>query len=204
MGKRQQKSTNVEEKPTPEGERAQFSAISGSSDRAFQNQVLDQVMGSLWLPPGASHDARLAIVEAAVAALEAIAPRNELEGMLAVQMVSTHNAAMDCLRRAILSEQTFEGRDLNLRHAAKLLSIYTRQLEVLDKHRGKGQQKITVEHVNVHAGGQAIVGNVSSGGEPPAASQSSVLPTLKHQPEPAMPDLILEQGPKTKGKAPTR
>ena len=96
-------------------------------------------MGSLWLPPGASHDASLAIVEAAVAALKAIAPCNELEGMLAVQMVSTHNAAMDCLRRAMLPEQTFEARDLNLKHAAKLLSIYTRQLEVLDKHRGKGQ-----------------------------------------------------------------
>jgi hypothetical protein len=61
-----------------------------------------------------------------------------------------------------------------------------------------------VEHVNVHAGGQAIVGNVSSGGEPPAAFQSSVLPALEHQPEPAMPDLILEQRPKTKGKALTR
>jgi hypothetical protein len=33
-------------------------------------------------------------------------------------------------------------------------------MEALDKHRGKGQQKITVEHVTVEAGGQAIVGNV--------------------------------------------
>ena len=204
MRKRRPKSTNSEEKPILQVDRSLYAAISGSSDVAFQNQVVDQVIGSLWLPPDASDDASFAIVEAAVAALKAIAPRNELEGMLAVQMVSTHNAAMDCLRRSMLPGQTFEARDLNLKHAAKLLSIYTRQLEVLDKHRGKGQQKITVEHVNVHAGGQAIVGNVSSGGEPPAAFQSSVLPALEHQPEPAMPDLILEQGPKPKGKAPTR
>jgi hypothetical protein len=29
---------------------------------------------------------------------------------------------------------------------------------------GKGQQKVTVEHVHVHEGGQAIVGNVEGGG----------------------------------------
>ena len=38
-------------------------------------------------------------------------------------------------------------------------------LDALNRHRGKGQQKVTVEHVHVHAGGQAIVGAVHSGGE---------------------------------------
>jgi hypothetical protein len=37
-------------------------------------------------------------------------------------------------------------------------------LEALNRHRGKGQQKVTVEHVHVHEGGQAIVGNVEGGG----------------------------------------
>jgi len=37
-------------------------------------------------------------------------------------------------------------------------------LEALNKHRGKGQQKVTVEHVHVHQGGQAIVGHVAQGG----------------------------------------
>jgi hypothetical protein len=35
----------------------------------------------------------------------------------------------------------------------------------LNRHRGKGQQKVTVEHVHVHEGGQAIVGNVESRGD---------------------------------------
>jgi hypothetical protein len=30
-------------------------------------------------------------------------------------------------------------------------------------YRGKGQQKVTVEHVHVHSGGQAIVGAVQGG-----------------------------------------
>ena len=37
-------------------------------------------------------------------------------------------------------------------------------LEALNRHRGKGQQKVTVEHVHVHNGGQAIVGNVEGDG----------------------------------------
>jgi hypothetical protein len=36
------------------------------------------------------------------------------------------------------------------------------QLEALQRYRGKGQQKVTVEHVHVNAGGQAIVGTVDS------------------------------------------
>jgi hypothetical protein len=38
-------------------------------------------------------------------------------------------------------------------------------LDALNRHRGKGgQQKVTVEHVDVHAGGQAVVGVVESPG----------------------------------------
>lgn len=83
--------------------------------------------------------------------------------MLAVQMIGTHAAAMECLRRAMLPEQTFAGRDMALKHAHKLMTLYTQQLAALDKHRGKGQQKITVERVTVQSGGQAIVGNVDAG-----------------------------------------
>ncbi len=46
------------------------------------------------------------------------------------------------------------------------MSIYARQIEVLDKHRGKGQQKVTVENVNVEPGGQAIVGHLETGRGP--------------------------------------
>ncbi len=36
-------------------------------------------------------------------------------------------------------------------------------MEALNRHRGKGQQKMTVEHIHVGEGGQAIVGNVQGG-----------------------------------------
>ena len=38
-------------------------------------------------------------------------------------------------------------------------------MDALKKYRTGGQQKVVVEHVNVNKGGQAIVGNVTKGGE---------------------------------------
>src|SRR5438094_550718 len=75
---------------------------------------------------------------------------------------AAHNGAMECYRRAMLGEQTFEGRRENLSQATKLSRSYAVLLEALNRHRGKGQQKVTVEHVHVHSGGQAIVGTVES------------------------------------------
>jgi hypothetical protein len=56
------------------------------------------------------------------------------------------------------------GRD-NLSQANKLSRTYAVLLDALNRPRGKGgQQKVTVEHVHVHEGAQAIVGNVESRG----------------------------------------
>jgi hypothetical protein len=44
-----------------------------------------------------------------VAALAGIAPRDELEAMLAAQLLGAHNAAMECYRRAMIKQQTLEG-----------------------------------------------------------------------------------------------
>ena len=57
-----------------------------------------------------------------------------------------------------------QGRSENLSQANKLSRTYTTLLEALNRHRGKGQQKVTVEHVHVHAGGQAVVGTVETQG----------------------------------------
>ena len=71
---------------------------------------------------------------------------------------------MECYRRAMLREQTFEGHRENLSQANKLSRTYAVLLDALNRHRGKGQQKVTVEHVHVHAGGQAVVGSIETPG----------------------------------------
>lgn len=96
----------------------------------------------------------------ALALIYGIGPRDSIEGMLAAQMVATHNLAMEFLRRPLTEGQTVEQATENVNRAAKLLRLYTAQVEALGKYRNKGMQKVTVEHVHINAGGQAIVGIV--------------------------------------------
>ena len=133
----------------------------GTTDWVLAQRLINQVYESLWLPEGLSDHEKSERLQAAAKILRGIKPQDELEGVLATQMVATHMAAMECLRRAMIPGQPVQGRESNLRHAAKLLSVFTKQLEALNRNRGKGQQKVTVEHVHVQSGGQAIVGNVA-------------------------------------------
>lgn len=156
------------------------------SDAALMQQKLDEIVKLLWVHEDASEEIAQQRALRALELYESLEPADGAEGMLAMQMVGTHDAALMCLRRAALSNQTFEGRDMALKHAHKLMTLYTQQLATLNKHRGKGQQKVTVEHVNVEAGGQAIVGNVATGASSNAQTQPALesgdLPTLDTKP----------------------
>jgi hypothetical protein len=55
-----------------------------------------------------NEDERKKQVSATIAGLIGINPSDELEGMLAAQLVGCHNASMGCYRRAMIGEQTFE------------------------------------------------------------------------------------------------
>jgi hypothetical protein len=113
------------------------------------------------LPDAESADEKLAL---AVKTLADMAPRNTTEGMLAVQMIGVHNASVEFLRRSLSPDQTIVGVDANIARASRLLRIFTAQIDAMAKLKGTaGQQKMTVEHVHVHAGGQAIVGPVAQG-----------------------------------------
>lgn len=96
-------------------------------------------------------------------AIAEISPQNSLEAMLATQMIATNEAALMFMSRATAKDQTFEGCDANVMRATRLMRLYCEQLQALQKLRGKaGQQKVTVEHVHVNQGGQAIIGAVTS------------------------------------------
>ena len=137
--------------------------IGGSRSDDLNSILANQTFDSLWLK-NSDQETRDRQLRALVAGLMGIRPNDELEGMIAAQLIAAHSAAMECYRRAMLGEQTFEGRRENLSQAYKLSRTYAVLLEALNRHRGKGQQKVTVEHVHVHSGGQAIVGNVEHPG----------------------------------------
>jgi hypothetical protein len=148
--------------------------------------LVRQALSSVWI--GNTEDEQIKErQDAAIHVLQGIAPRDELEGMLAAQMFACHNAAMECHRRAMIPDQSHEAWKAQLSQANRLSRTYASLLEALNRHRGKGQQKMTVEHVHVHDGGQAIVGNVQQGGgshekekEQPDAK------AITHAPQPEM------------------
>jgi hypothetical protein len=161
-------------------------SIGGSKSDHWNNILANQAVNTLWVGH-ADKDTRDRQCSATVMALVGIAPKDEIEAMIAAQLIAAHNAAMECYRRAMSSEQTFEGRRENLNQANKLSRSYAVLLEALNRHRGKGQQKVTVEHIHVHSGGQAVVGVVES----PAANNPSNLEDqhakqIAHAPQHAM------------------
>ena len=99
-------------------------------------------------------------LNAALAAVTGIAPRDEAEAMLAAQMAAVHMASMTFARR-LNHIENIPQQDSAERAFNKLTRTFTTQMEALKRYRTGGQQKVTVEHVTVQAGGQAIVGNVS-------------------------------------------
>jgi hypothetical protein len=163
----------------------------GVSHLAASQMMVNQVAATVWRPETYTTKEHQDASHNTFAQLLAYAPKDALEGMLVSQMVASHNAAMECVRRAQLTGQTFDGRDQSLKHAAKLMAIFTRQVEALDKHRNRGQQKITVEHVTVNAGGQAIVGGVDLGGGAQARATPAQPPALTSDPGPLAP--VIEQ-----------
>jgi hypothetical protein len=137
--------------------------VCGVESKAVELILLVQAMHTDGRKSDSTDAARLQPV---IALMDSIDPKDAIEGMMATQMIALQNMAMNCANRAAGENQTFEGRDMNLRHATRLINAFANTVSALDKHRGKGQQKITVEHqhVQVASGGQAIIGDVHHGG----------------------------------------
>src|SRR3954447_16784936 len=192
MPKARKPSSGVIQVRHPSEETGELKFVGGSASDDFNTILAHQVTTTLWFGR-ADQDARAKLRAAAVAGLIGIAPRGELEGMLGAQLIAAHSAAMECYRRAMIPDQTFEGHRESLTQANKLSRTYVTLLEPLNRHRGKGQQKVTVEHVHVHPGGQAIVGAVEAsasgsgggGGEHKGGGQPHAQ-ALTHAPEPAL------------------
>jgi hypothetical protein len=101
-----------------------------------------------------------------------IAPKDSLEGLLAVQMVGVHQAAMEFLGRSMAGSGTLQATDANVNRANKFLRTFAALLEALNRHRGKITPPMVVGNVNVSDGGQAIVGSVNHPGSGKASKDN--------------------------------
>jgi hypothetical protein len=139
----------------------------GTTDSDLQGYFLQQmaeVFRGVLSSEGQDNKAAVAATNKAMAILNGIKPQDEIEAMLAIQMIGVHNTAMATLGRTMIIDQTFAGRQANADQATKMLRTFVAQMEALKKYRTGGQQKMVVEHVNVNEGGQAVVGTVNQGG----------------------------------------
>jgi len=94
----------------------------------------------------------------AITLIAASDPKNQLELMLATQLAMTHITLGK-------SAQLLDRNYSQVKSTNSLGNLYTKlsrlgidQINTLERMKGKGQQKIIVEKVNIEAGGQAAIG----------------------------------------------
>jgi hypothetical protein len=92
--------------------------------------------------------------------IKGIEPRDQLETMLAAQMAAVHVASMSFARQ-FAHVETLSQQDSAERAFNKLTRTFAMQMEALKRYRTGAEQKVTLQHVSVADGGQAIVGNVT-------------------------------------------
>jgi len=129
----------------------------GTSSQEFTAKAISQ-LASVVKQKGAKHPTEMEL-NSALAAIDGLGPRDEIEAMLAMQMVATHDLAMNMLAQA-KQAQFMPSLENYGSLAVRLMRTYTAQIEALAKFRRGGEQTVRVEHVHVYPGGQAVVGNV--------------------------------------------
>jgi hypothetical protein len=118
-----------------------LAAATGGAAPELAQRLLLEVTGTLGLsfdPADEADDAAKAA--AALQMMRAAAPRDPLEAMLAAQMTAVHGAAMRALRRAAECGAEYPQIEaLYARQAARLTNLFMRQMEALERRRGRAQ-----------------------------------------------------------------
>jgi hypothetical protein len=133
--------------------------VTGTTDASFLRGLLYQLADAA-TTDGETNEGDVNFMLAVIKDLE---PKDQLEAMLAAQIAVVHMQTVRFARKLndakYLHQQDSTERGLN-----KLARTFTMQMDALKRYRTGGQQKVIVEHVTVNDGGQAIVGNVETGG----------------------------------------
>ena len=127
----------------------------GTTSIDFSAAILTQLTNAV--STGKEPDA--AAINFALSVIAGAKPKDELEAMLAAQMAAVHMAVMTFSRR-LAHVDNIQQQDSAERALNKLTRTFAAQMETLKRYRTGGEQKVTVHHVTVNEGGQAIVGTV--------------------------------------------
>jgi hypothetical protein len=152
-----------------------------SADDDFVNGILNQLANA----SAHSQDINVGGLNFMLSVIKGIEPRDQLEAMLAAQMAAVHVASMTFARRLVQVE-TIPQQDSAERAFNKLTRTFAMQMEALKRYRTGAEQKVTLQHVSVADGGQAIVGDVTQpprenrqekpAAPPPTLTDTNVVP----------------------------
>jgi hypothetical protein len=98
----------------------------------------------------------------ALDAAQTIQAANSIEKMLAHQMAAIHDAGMRAMQRANITQDAAQATKL-INASTRCFDTFQRAAVTLDRLRGKQEQRILVQHVNVGQGAQAVIGNIQTG-----------------------------------------
>ena len=123
----------------------------GTSDTRLAMSMLRQASAGIEMTttPEVATDA----LNAMLAALNAIQPKDHIEGMLAVVMNKSYNLAMEYFASTTVNKND----DKNLNRALKTMAAFQRSIDTLKRYRGKDPQRIVVERFNMVNRGDAAI-----------------------------------------------
>jgi hypothetical protein len=160
-------------KPSPQHDRflAPTSDLEGYRVRlreAFGNTMSDEFVDVMLgkvieaLKPNPFDQLEETTLNSALAIIDSVQCRSELEAFIAVEIVATGFAGLRFLRQSQHSMTDDYIRTYGP-YANKLLRLHLDLIQALDRHRRGHKQTVEVHHLHIHSGAQGMVGIVNTG-----------------------------------------
>ena len=123
--------------------------------------ALAEILAASATPLKLTEEAAEILVDSAEALYHDFQARDSVNSTLAKLMCGISSSSMDALSRARRC-QSLEQREMELKSATRGALAIAELTKVYDARRASSKHTVNVSQVNVEAGGQAVVGNVTS------------------------------------------
>ena len=146
-----------------EGYRARLQQAFGNT---MSDEFVDVMLGKVVeaLKPSPFDQLEEATFNAALAIIDSMQCRSELEALIAVEIIATGFSGLRFLRQSHKS-MTEEYIGVYGNYAGKLLRLQLNLMQALDRHRRGHKQTVEVRHVHLNSGAKGVVGIVNAPGE---------------------------------------
>src|SRR3984893_7513857 len=153
----------LEHEPLLEGHRKRLREALGNT---LSDEFVDVILGKLVeaLRPGLYDQLDEATLNAALATIDSMQPRSELQAILAVQIIATGFAGLRFLRQSH-RHMTEDYINVYGAYAIKLLRLQNEMIQTFERYRRGNKQTVEVRHVHIHSGGQGVVGIINPPGD---------------------------------------